>query len=42
MNVMYKGAPGDKKKLRADLLEYCGQDTQGMIEILRVLEKAAG
>lgn len=30
----------DKNKLRAALLEYCKQDTEGMMEILKVLEKA--
>jgi len=29
----------DKAKMRRALLEYCGQDTEGMIEILKVLEK---
>lgn len=33
-----KGETKDKKKLRQALLDYCKQDTEGMIEIVNVLE----
>ena len=37
--MTYKREKKDRKKLRAALLGYCKQDTEGMIEILNVLEK---
>ena len=30
----------ERQKIRTDLLTYCGQDTGGMIEILKEIEKA--
>ncbi len=38
--MMYQGGKKDMKKLRAALRDYCKQDTEGMIEIFDVLEKA--
>ena len=39
--IMIQNQPGDKQKLRRALLEYCGQDTEGMVEILAVLSLKA-
>lgn len=36
--MTYKGKKMDKEAVRKALLEYCKQDTEGMIEILNVLE----
>ena len=36
--MTYKGEKKDKAALRKALLEYCKQDTKGMIDILKVLE----
>ena len=30
---------GERQKIRIDLLTYCGQDTGGMIDILRKLQE---
>jgi hypothetical protein len=32
----------ERNKIRADLLVYCGQDTGGMVEIIRKLTEIAG
>jgi len=37
--MTYKGEKGDIPKLRKALLAYCGQDTEGMVEILKIIEK---
>src|SRR3989344_7444610 len=37
--MTYKGEKIDKNIIRKALLEYCKQDTQGMIDILNVLQK---
>jgi hypothetical protein len=42
LDAMYKKEGKITEKFRSALLAYCSQDTEGMIEIMRVLDKAAG
>jgi hypothetical protein len=40
LNILQgKVSKSEETKLRKALLEYCGQDTEGMVDILRVLNK---
>lgn len=42
MRVMLGGGTGEEKeRLIAGLVEYCGQDTFAMVELLRVMEAVA-
>jgi predicted Zn-dependent protease len=40
MEAEFRDVPAEQsQKMRTDLMNYCGQDTDGMIEILKKLQE---